>query len=56
MVRVPSRGCTCLKCTNRARSAPPEIASVPSVEVTLQLRRQGYLRYYLSQPNFCVNL
>ena len=24
MVRVPSRGCTCLKCTNRARSAPTE--------------------------------
>ena len=25
-VRLPSRGCTCLKCTNRARSAPPEIS------------------------------
>ncbi len=24
MVRVPSRGCTCLKCTNLARSAPTE--------------------------------
>ena len=21
---VPSRGCTCLKCTNKARSAPPK--------------------------------
>ena len=28
MVRVPSRGCTCLKCTNRARSAPPKISSI----------------------------
>ena len=24
MVRAPSRGCTCLKCTNRARSTPTE--------------------------------
>ena len=60
IVWVPSRGCTCLKCTNRAMliylllrwctscsgkrqsraetSAPPKIASVPSVGVTLLLR------------------
>ena len=25
-VRLPSRGCTCLKCTNQARSSPPEIS------------------------------
>ena len=25
-VRLPSRGCTCLKCTNQARSAPTEIS------------------------------
>ena len=60
IVWVPSRGCTCLKCTNVTRgisillgwctscsgkrqsraetSAPPKIASVPSVGVTLLLR------------------
>ena len=60
IVWVPSRGCTCLKCTNRAMliylllrwctscsgkrqsraetSAPPKIASVQSVGVTLLLR------------------
>ena len=55
-VRLSSRGCTCLKCTNQARSSPPEISRVNSVGGILLRRRQGYLRYYLRTLIICVDL